>query len=331
VVIVRYLLASSGENPVIDVVTVTLLWRSEASPPRALVPLSTSSISVRSLIVCNSSRGTPEEFELLEDGSALLWSGGNLGYGGGNNFAVAWARRTWSPRYFLILNPDVDIEWSAIERLVAHADRDQRIAISGPVQELESVHGSRLRRGLRYFRSLSILKSVDHAGVRIDYINGGALLLRAAAFDDQPPFTDKYFLFFEELELCERIKGLGYRIEICEDSRVIHREGGVRGSRRDADYCPEIAEYFENLNALRFTREYYPWWLPSVLIVRFFLKPIVLLSRGEFVRLTFWRMAIHDFFRRRVSRFSFQAGWSPELNKESLHERIWPIQQGERQ
>ncbi len=307
------------------------MWRSEDSPPRAPVSVSTSSLSIRNLIVFNSSIGVSDEVDLLADGSTVLWSGGNLGYGGGNNFAMAWARRTWSPRYFLILNPDVDIEWSAIERLVAHADHDPRIAISGPVQELESVQGARLRRGLRYFRSLSILKSVDHAGARIDYINGGALLLRAAAFDAQPPFTDKYFLFFEELELCERIKGLGYRVEICEDSRVIHREGGVRGSRRDADYCPEVAEYFENLNALRFTREYCPWWLPSVLTVRFFLKPIVLLSRGEFVRLTFWRMAIHDFFRRRVSRFSFQAGWSPQLNKESLHERIWPIQQGERQ
>jgi GT2 family glycosyltransferase len=315
-----------------DVAVLILLWRRTLSM-RLLTGDSSgvssdSALHIRYLIAINDDSVGNLSQELTADdvlkGAGRIWTGGNLGYGGGNNVAADWVCREWTPRYLLILNPDVTLDKEAIEKLVASADSDPQVALIGPVQMVDTGRSIRARRGLRYSRALSILWPVRRRHEKIDYVNGGAMLVRVAALEGDPLFTDEFFLFFEELELCDRLRQRGYKIEVCDDSVVTHEEGGVRMSHHDDDYCPEVAEYFDNLNALRFTRKYCPWWLPSVSIVRLLVKPIVLLARRDLVRLGFWWLAVKDFFLLRVSRFPFQRGWCPRLSGESLHDVPWP-------
>lgn len=319
----------------IDVLVVTLLWRPSELPERGFgVPAGADSRmlpTLRSILALNGAHEDPSPDEsrpipvAVDAGESIrILSGGNLGYGGGNNAAVEWSRHCFSPRYFLFLNPDVEIDTNAIFALVKQADLEPEVAVLGPVQMVSAGGTCKVRRGLRYLRWLSVIRDVSRSVARIDYINGGALLVRAEALRGELPFTNEFFLFFEELELCDRMRRRGYRIAVCEESQVTHYEGGVRSSRRDPDYCPEVSEYFENLNALRFTKKYCPWALPSVLLVRLLLKPIVLLVRRDRIRFGFWWMAVKDFSLRRVSRFPFQQGWNPRLSGESLRDALWP-------
>ncbi len=317
-------------NSQVDVAVITVMWRQAWGAPHRLHKLSDkmpAPLFIRSIAVYNEvhqgGRAAVVVGDCDGDGLITLWTGGNLGYGGANNVAVEWARRLWSPRYFVILNPDVVIDQTALERLVAQADSDPKLGIVGPLQQVQSGRRQVLRRGMRYFKPLSILRPVISAGSPIDYLNGGALLIRASALMNELPFADDYFLFFEELEICERLRRRGYQIAACEESWVIHHEGGSRGSHHN-DYAPEVAEYFENLNALRFTRRNCPWWLPSVLLMRLIAKPAVLIIRRDFLRLRFWWLAVKDFICFRVRRFPFQAGWNPALTRESLIDSAWP-------
>ncbi len=321
---------SSENNAQVDVAAITVMWRQTGGMPHQLHKRSDKTpaqLLIRSIAVLNEVRqgGRAEEVvgDCDGDGHLMLWTGGNLGYGCANNVGVEWARRLWSPRYFLVLNPDVVIDQTALERLVAKADADPELGILGPLQQVRSGSKQVLRRGMRYFKPLSILRPVISSGYQIDYLNGGALLIRASALMNEPPFADDYFLFFEELEICERLRRGGYQIAACEESCVIHHEGGSRGSHHD-DYVPEVTEYFENLNALRFTRRNCPWWLPSVLLMRLIAKPAVLIIRRDFLRLRFWWLAVKDFICFRVRRFPFQAGWNPALTRESLIDSAWP-------
>jgi GT2 family glycosyltransferase len=314
----------------VDVVVISVLWRQSRCLSHELCRESGGSqarLVVRMISVLNEKHQDGHAGEVISDfdenGLLTLWAGGNLGYGGGNNIAVEWALHVWSPRYFLILNPDVLIDIAALETLVAYADSQSELGLLGPLQQVQNGGRNVLRRGMRYFKPLSILKSVTHPDSRTDYLNGGALLIRSSALMREKPFADDYFLFFEELEICERFRRRGYRVEVCEKSRVVHHEGGSRGSHHD-DYAPEVAEYFENLNALRFTRRNCPWWLPSVLLTRLIAKPAVLIVRRDFLRFRFWWLAVKDFIFSRVRRFPFQAGWNPVLKTESLIDSAWP-------
>jgi GT2 family glycosyltransferase len=323
-------------NVSIDVAVLTLEWlplaEAQSRQIGGVTLSSGASLDVRCLTAINSIDTPPNSFkanssvgeETPSPGTSVIWTGGNLGYGGGNNVAAAWVLAEWSPRYLLILNPDVTIDLSAVEALVKQADSEPEVAVLGPVQMVSAGGALKPRAGLRYLRPLSVVLAVSRRVASINYLNGGALLIRVSALGDEPPFSDEFFLFFEELELCDRMRRGGYKIAVCEESCVTHFEGGVRDARRDAHYCVEVAEYFENLNALRFTKKYCPWWLPTVLVVRLLLKPVVLLARRDRVRFGFWWLAIEDFFLCRVSRFPFQQGWNPRLSGESLRDAPWP-------
>lgn len=297
-----------------DVAILILCWRHTEHLPALLESIAAQGDGLRhTTVVCHNEAGVDHA-----TGPQHIYSGGNLGYGGGNNHAIAWARRTHAPRYFLVLNSDVRLGHGALEALVACADAHPEAAIIGPLLVDPRAAQAVPQRGCRYHPLLSLIRPVPaDRGGRIDYLGGGALLLRAAAFPRDPVFADHYFLFFEELELARRARDAGHTLHCCADARVEHLEGATRNGILADDYRPAVIEYFENLNALRFTREHHPACLPGVLLFRLLAKPAALCWRGQRDRLAFWRLAVGDFFRRRVRRFPFQQGWSPHSGRDA--------------
>jgi GT2 family glycosyltransferase len=312
-----------------DLAIVILSWRNREHLPELLrsIAAQRTSLGIEVTVCHNEAAGAgagpsleaPEGLSVLE-----IFSGGNLGYGGGNNFAISRVRRHADPLYFLILNSDVVLHEHALDELVKWADERPEMAVIGAVHDDPSRPEYRCFGGSRYNRMFSIITpNAAPDGRGIDYVHGAAVLLRAAAFPGPRVFADHYFLFFEELELADRARAMGKRIGFCPGCRVSHYEGGSRRHGHD-DFVPEAAEYFENLNALRFTRDRCPHFLPTVLLFRALAKPAWLCLRGEGLRLRFWAMALGDFARSRVRRFPFQAGWNPAPGRDRLVDSALP-------
>lgn len=315
-----------------DVVIIILCWRFNKHIPALLKSISKQKSRYQcAAVLCYNSAAedAPHAFTQSMDGSIpfhQIFTGGNLGYGGGNNFAISWAKKQFSPRYFFHLNSDVLLTEGALEAIVRWADDNPGAAIIGAVQTNPQSECSQHYCGGRYNPMLSLISRVPaKKGARIDYVNGGSVLLRSAAFSDDPVFPEHYFLFFEELEMTLRVKSMGHSTGYCPDCIVLHREGTTRNGVDADDYCPEVSEYFENLNALRFTRDHYPYYLPIVLFSRSFGKFIWLLLRGKWKRMVFWYLALGDFLLGRIRRFPFQQGWCPEGGKDRIFDAKMPL------
>jgi GT2 family glycosyltransferase len=312
-----------------DVTIVILCWRNQEHLPALLRSIAGQRTSSRfDVVICHNEAESAARSVRPDAPAGLaiseVFSGANLGYGGGNNFAIAWVRQRSDPRYFLILNSDVVLHDGALDALVKWADGHPEMAVVGAVHDDPSRPGYRCFGGSRYDRTFSIITpNASPAGRGIDYVHGAAALLRSADFPAGKPFADKYFLFFEELELAARVEGMGKRIGYCPECRVSHFEGASRRRRRD-DFPPEVAEYFENLNALRFTRDHHPRSLPTVLLFRVPGKFAYLCLRAQGARLVFWALAITDFLRGRVRRFPFQSGWQPGAGRDQVVDSDFP-------
>lgn len=309
-----------------DVAIVILCWRSREHLPALLDSIATQRTSLAvEVVVCHNEADTEGARLAAPAGLAVseIFSGGNLGYGGGNNFAISWIRERAAPRYFLVLNSDVVLHERALDAIVKWADERPAMAMVGAVHDDPSRPGYQCFGGSRFNRVFSTITPNTRPGDTIDYVHGAALLLRGSAFPGPRVFADHYFLFFEELELAQRARAQARRIGFCPECRVSHYEGASR-TRADADYAPEAAEYFENLNALRFTRDHWPAFLPTVLLFRAVAKPAYLCLRGEWLRLRFCALALGDFARSRVRRFPFQAGWHPALGRDRLVDSAMP-------
>ena len=205
-------------------------------------------------------------------GVSLLPLEHNLGYAGGINAAMAWARRRpGAPPLFWLLNNDVEVLPGALRALLdAHA-QVPGAGLCGSVlldwdapQQVQAVGGI-------YSRWLGVgAHSIDvpapPASVRldIDYPVGASLLVSEQYVQRVGPMEDSYFLYYEEIDWVERGRRLGYRPVVALGSRLRHKEGGSTGSRGGVRHKSLLSEHHGIVNRLRITRRFWPAYLPAV-------------------------------------------------------------------
>ncbi|MDD4287519.1 MAG: glycosyltransferase family 2 protein [Candidatus Peribacteraceae bacterium] len=156
----------------------------------------------------------------------LLESNRNRGYGAGNNYAARFA----SGEYLLIINPDNELEPTGVERMVQMFRADPSIGILAP--KLAYPDG-RVRESARAFPTLFdvlikrtflqhifrqrlrhyLQTDVPDAPVRdTDWVVGACLFFRKDFFDQLQGFDERFFLFFEDMDLCRRTHLKGKRV-----------------------------------------------------------------------------------------------------------------------
>jgi N-acetylglucosaminyl-diphospho-decaprenol L-rhamnosyltransferase len=170
----------------------------------------------------------------------------NRGFGAAVNQA---ARHRPAPLLWL-LNPDCRVEPGAFAALVraldAHAGcavvAPQLLNADGTTQESargepDAWTGLFGRHGLltklfpstgaarRNLRARELVESgVDSAP--IDWAMGASLLIRGEVFERVGGFDERFFLYWEDADLCRRIRNLGYGVRYVPGARVVHAGAG---------------------------------------------------------------------------------------------------------
>ena len=194
---------------------------------------------VRELLVINNSGEAIED--LLAQSpieSRTIRPPGNLGYARGVNEGL----RASSEDDVLILNPDIQVLPGSIEALREAARRHPRAGILAP--KLLNPDGT-LQLSVRRFynwRTLLLRRAPwgafsgqsrtvrdhlmadwDHADTRaVDWAIGAALYVRRQAVRDVGLMDERYFLYFEDVDWCQRMWRHGYEVIYCAESRMVH-------------------------------------------------------------------------------------------------------------
>jgi GT2 family glycosyltransferase len=175
----------------------------------------------------------------------LIANRANVGFGRGVNQGLA----ATSAPLVLVMNPDCVVMPGACETMAAALRAHPRCAIAGPrildpdgalqgsargdPDMLTGVFGRRsaLRR---LFPRLSVSQrnfvddmAVVAAGAApiVDWVSGACFLARRAPLADVGGFDERYFLYWEDADLCRRLRGRGYEIRYVPDASAVHRVG----------------------------------------------------------------------------------------------------------
>ena len=162
---------------------------------------------------------------------AVIETGENLGFAGGNNVGLRYARERGAD-YALLLNNDTEVASDFLALLVDVIDADPSIGVVGPTIYYHDPSdviwsaggGIDWRRGDSYMIGLD--QREDDAGWalrEVDFISGCALLVRMSALDRVGDLDERFFAYYEETEWCVRIQRGGYRIVHVPESRVWHK------------------------------------------------------------------------------------------------------------
>lgn len=166
----------------------------------------------------------------------------NVGFGA----AVNQAARQTSGALLWLINPDCRVERGAFEMLRQTLARDSRCAITAPQllnadgSTQESARGEPTawtglfgRHGLmtRFFPEAAAAKrnlrarEIVASGVEtadVDWVMGACMLVRRDVFDRVHGFDERFFLYWEDTDLCRRIRDLGYVVRYVPRARVEH-------------------------------------------------------------------------------------------------------------
>jgi N-acetylglucosaminyl-diphospho-decaprenol L-rhamnosyltransferase len=189
----------------------------------------------------------------------------NGGFGWANNQAMlGLIQGDDPPDYIHLLNPDAVVLPGAIAALAAMLDQDPQCAAAGSAlfNTDGSAAGSQFRfmspprefaRGLRtdaIRRALGIKPlMIEGSGEvdDVDWVTGASLMLRVTALREVGLFDTGFFLYFEEVELCWRLKQSGWQVRHAPLSRVRHVGGAATGvDVRHADnrLAPPLPAYW---------------------------------------------------------------------------------------
>lgn len=175
----------------------------------------------------------------------VLQLGANLGFGAAMNRGAAVARGEW----LLLLNPDCLLAADTLARLLAAAQDGALVgAIVCDTQGWPDAAAWRraptLRRVLCMMSGLARFESrwpalagvnrrdaLPDATVPVEALSGALLLLPRAVFARIGGFDERYFLHFEDLDLCARVRAGGTPLRLAGAVRVLHAKGGSSGGR----------------------------------------------------------------------------------------------------
>lgn len=182
----------------------------------------------------NSDDGISEEIKKIS-GVKFIQNQENLGYTGGNNIGIKKALEGGAD-YVFILNPDTELNKTAISALVDCAEKesagivgpkilfeDQKtIWHAGGIFNKENVLGT--HRGLDE-KDYGQYEKVEE----VDYISGAAVLVQRDVFKKVGLFDEKYFLYYEDSDFCFRAKQAGFKILYIPQAVVYHRNAQSTG------------------------------------------------------------------------------------------------------
>ena len=159
----------------------------------------------------------------------IISPGKNIGMGRGANFAF----NSIKSEFFLLLSPDTKIDENSISKLLSTALNYDDCAITAPLNVTDSdSYGVFPEKRELYEKNknqihinLEKINKRPEGEICVDVTKGCVLLIRSKFFEKVGGFSEKYFLFWEEIDLCKKFSRNNYTIIVNPSSIAHHTEG----------------------------------------------------------------------------------------------------------
>jgi len=138
----------------------------------------------------------------------IIRSKKNLGFAGGNNLGFKYAKG----EYILLFNQDAIADRNLLVKLVKKADSDKRIGVLGCKIYYKGTTDLYFAGGKIFYGGFCWNKSLLNSEGECDYVSGCSMLIRRDILNKVGFFDELFFTYYEETDLCSRIKNYGYKI-----------------------------------------------------------------------------------------------------------------------
>jgi GT2 family glycosyltransferase len=243
----------------------------------------------------------------------LILSETNTGFSGGYNIGIKEALNRGAD-YVLIINNDTVVDPDMIKNLLAVLESKPEIGITTPkiyFAKGHEYHKDRYKKdelgkvfwfaggSTDWNNVMSIhrgIDEVDHGQYdkteAIDFASGCCMLFKREVLEKVGLLDDRYFLYYEDADLNERVKRAGYKIYYVPSAVLVHVNAASTGGAGNV-----LHDYFLSRNKMLFGMTYAPL-RTKVALIR---ESLRLLRTGR----PFQKLAIRDYYMRRFNKGTF--------------------------
>jgi len=171
----------------------------------------------------DSADGTVEFIEKSFPQIKLIKSSRNLGYSGGNNLGVGYAKG----KYVVILNPDTKVEKNWLEELLKPLELEEK-TITSP--KILTYDGSKINTcgNMEHFTGLTFTKGLDENPKKFNEfeylsgLSGACFAMKKKDYLELGGFDEEFFSYMEDAEFSWRIHAKGFKILYVPTSIIYH-------------------------------------------------------------------------------------------------------------
>jgi GT2 family glycosyltransferase len=207
----------------------------------------------------------------------LVLSRTNLGFAKANNLGFTHCKGA----YLLFLNPDTEIVGAAIQVMLSHLrtlpdagmigckllNADGSVQTSCiqrfPTVLNQALNMEYLRLRWPHFKlwGISPLFNNPLCPVDVQVISGACLMIKREAFENAGKFSEEYFMYGEDADLCYKIRQIGFKAFYTADASVSHYGGGSTKRTKGTQWSyvmqrRAILRFFEKTRGPRYARIY---------------------------------------------------------------------------
>ena len=216
---------------------------------RCLQTLSDSRHAIRRVFVVDNASldGSADMVTAEFPDVVLLRMPQNVGFARANNAAFEHT----DADAILFLNSDAELSPEAVGALASELTADHHVAVAGPMLlgddgRVQYEGGRRDPSIIGEFGNIShlnvrlprspfgryLMTDWDHRSTRdVEVLSGACMLVRASALEGRL-FRDDFFMYGEDVELCQRLRAKGWRMRYVASSEVLHHGAGSSRSVR---------------------------------------------------------------------------------------------------
>jgi hypothetical protein len=175
----------------------------------------------------------------------------NLGFGRGHNLGIKSAKENM----LWILNTDTEVLAGDVENVLREIREKRGIGVIGVrlmsennrVQPwsagVEPTIWGLIRNNLGFPASRAIWQSAKKR--EVDWVSGTSLFIRKDIFDKLGGFDEKFFMYFEDIDLCKRAREAGYKVVYYPEFAVRHFGGkSFENSELQKKYYYQSQDYY---------------------------------------------------------------------------------------
>ncbi|ADV46665.1 glycosyltransferase family 2 protein [Nitratifractor salsuginis] len=199
-----------------------------------------------------------KELELNNNPLILIQAGENGGFAAGNNIGIKYALAKNDFEYIWLLNNDTVIEENSLSSLVNYASKNN-LGISGSTllyydnPKMVQAYGGTINK---FFGTSKHILDQDEIEKKLDYVVGASFLISKKVIHKIGLLPEEYFLYYEETDYCFNARNNDFKLGVCVDSKVYHKEGNSTGASGDSNNKNDFSDVLILKNRIKFHKKY---------------------------------------------------------------------------